>query len=216
MGTGMDRFGVAFGLLSACALLALFGCSLGDSGSRQSTGATDGEGATGPGQPTSEQAPGSDAATQRAAFIYAAVLEQAAKDARPDRGGTRFRVIFVLDGAVAHAARPRIPADPKQPFTATLKDGVRFLGARMGLPRIEFIAVKESALRGPGAGRHAARVRNRGLLVSLGPIRTRERRAEIGVNLWVDVRAMRWLTYVAKKKRGRWEVVGTTGLMAIS
>jgi hypothetical protein len=97
-----------------------------------------------------------------------------------------------------------------------LKEGLRAVGETAGLPPIEFVTDRESALRGPEAGRHAAQVRNRGLLVALGRIEAEPNWAEVGASLWVDARAMQWLTYVVRDKRDRWRVVGTTGPIAIS
>lgn len=151
-----------------------------------------------------------------AAFVYTAVLKKALVDAWSGRGESGFRVIFVDDGVVPRAATSIRMEDPRRPFAADLKAGMRFLREQGDLPPIEFVAEREAALRGPGAGRYAARVKNKGLLVSLGRIRATPKRAEVGAMLWVDVKAMEWLTYVVKEKQGGWRVVGTTGPVAIS
>ena len=204
-----------FLLLCGLTALAFSGCDRG-SHTGEISGLTRRDGTTATPQSEGEPPPGATlATTPQAAFLYTAVLEQAVIDAWSGRGQPHFEVIYVLDGVVAHVRRPTRPEDPRHPFPAAVKQGMQFLGERSGLPPIEFVPELESALRGPGAGRFAARVKNRGLLVSLGRIRATPRRAEVGTSLWVDVKAMQWITYVVKERGAGWRVVGTTGLLVI-
>jgi hypothetical protein len=147
----------------------------------------------------------------RDAFIYGAVIERLVKGGTRERTDYRIKMIFVLDGVVAHAADPTKPYDPEQPFNHELKDGIRFLAALVDLPQTEFVADREAAFVGTGSGRARG-----GVIVSLGPIEGAGNRVEVGASAWRIGLYGQWLTYVVEQKDGGWKVTGTTGPLVIS
>jgi hypothetical protein len=198
---------------------ALAGCTGGDS-ARTSSGRTAAEdGADGPsgGTPassTSGSAPAGE--PSRDALIYAAVIERLVKEATPDRQDPPFKIVFVLDGAVPHAAKPTRPEDPRTPFNDEVKDNLRSLAALSDVPDMEFASTRESAVVGTDSGQRPGQARDGGAVVSLGAIKGKGRRVEVASSLWVNGLFGQWQTYVLVKKDGVWRVTGTTGPLAIS
>jgi hypothetical protein len=157
--------------------------------------------------------------TNRSAAIYAAVVRQLVTKDHTFGGSADpgFKVVYVLDGVVVDAADPSKPADahdPKEPFSPDVKDGVRFLSTLADLPRVEFVPERASAVAGASAS-SPGQVKNRGVLISLGPIGLRGKTVEVETSLWINGLAGEWLTYVLERD-GTWKVTGTTGPRAIS
>lgn len=157
---------------------------------------------------------------QRDAAIYAAVVEQlVTKDHTFGRRDPGFKVVYVLDGVVEHAEDPLAPArkrDPAKPFTDELKSELRSLTDPADLPRLEFVAERDSVIEGARSGTRPGHVQDRGVLISLGPIDGGDRRAKVGSALWINGLAGLWLTYVLEHRHGSWVVTGTTGSLTIS
>ena len=147
---------------------------------------------------------------ERRTAIYASVIRQLVEDHpygnKPDVG---FKVVYVLDGALEGAEKTLLrEPPPEERFSTEVKTGLQDdLG---DLPDLVFVRDRLSVLRKDG------RVRNRGVLLTLGPIERKKRRAEVGTNLWVAGKGAIWQTYVVKHRASRWVVTGTTGWMAVS
>lgn len=161
---------------------------------------------------------GASAAIERRASIYAAVVRQlVTKDHTFGRTDPGFRMVYVLDGSVAGVADPsrrvtkQAPADR---FPARLKEILRLQLA--DLPPLEFVARRSDVVVGEEAGTSPGQVVDGGVLVTLGPIRTRRNRVTVACSLWINGLAGSWQTYVLARRGGRWIVRGTTGPMAIS
>jgi hypothetical protein len=148
----------------------------------------------------------------RAVSIYAAVVRQLVTEDHTFGGADPgFKVIYVVDGAVGRAARLSWPpGSPRTPFPEDLKRGLE--AALEDLPPVKFVRSPGQALSDTVSGQ----VRKRGALVTLGPIRAGERRAEVGASLWIGGKAATWLTYVVRVRGGAWKVTGTTGPIVIA
>jgi hypothetical protein len=121
-----------------------------------------------------------------------------------------FRAVYILDGAVPGVRKPpALAGSPRRPFAAELKEGLIALLA--DLPPVRFVRTRDEALseRNPGV------VKNRGALVTLGPIRREGRRAEVAASLWVAPKGAIWLTYIVRRRGDAWKVTGTR-LVAIA
>jgi hypothetical protein len=200
----VKRFGI---LVAAVLTLAVaLGCGGGSEGSRSTAGATD----------SGESAANS---VSRSAVIYAAVVRQlVTKDHTFGGADPGFKIVYVLDGVVDDAADPSRAVsehDPKEPFPHDVKDGVRFLSKLADLPPVQFVALRRSVVAGASAS-SPGKVKNGGVLISLGPIQPAAERVEVEASLWINGLAGTWLTYVLEQRAGTWKVTGTTGPMAIS
>lgn len=158
---------------------------------------------------------------ERSAAIYAAVIRQlVTKDHTFGGGDPGFRTVYVIDGPVRPAANSGAQIDalaPDGPFPADVKAG---LERRLtDLPPLEFVADRESVVvPDPKVPTDPpfTKVRDGGVLITLGPIPDGGDRVEVGANLWISALAGIWLTYVVERTESGWEVTGTTGPAAIS
>jgi hypothetical protein len=138
------------------------------------------------------------------AEIYAAVIRRlVTKDltrgTSPD--------VYVVNGAVTGAARPRsenIMRSPDRSFPAEITDGLRHELA--DLPSVRLLADPRRLLEGPG-GR---RMRDDDVIIVLGSIERKNRRALVPNGLWCN-KCSQWLTYVLREVEGRWKITGTRG-----
>jgi hypothetical protein len=193
------------------------GCTGGgaeSSGSKEATPST--ERVSGSVEVAAADGSGSADAPGRDAFIYAAVIEHIVEETESGQGDRPFKVLFVLDGAVATAAEPPRRDDPQRSFSHDVKDGVHFLGAPGELPPIEFVATRDAAVVGTRSGKRPGKARDGGALITLGPIDQDGNRIEVASSLWVNGLWGQWQTYVLTHRGGIWRVTGTTGPLAIS
>jgi hypothetical protein len=166
------------------------------------------------------QSEGTDSADQppRATPVYAAVIRQlVTKDHTFGGGDPGFKIVYVMDGVVAGAGKIDgnvDESDPTQPFSDDVKAGL--LRALADLPPIEFVNERSSVVVGTNSGKAPGHVKNKGVLISLGPIEGSGTRAEVGNSLWINGLAGQWQTYVLEARDGAWKVAGTTGPVAIS
>jgi hypothetical protein len=156
----------------------------------------------------------------RDAAIYGAVVKRLIKEDNTFGGGDPgFGVVYVMNGAVKDAADPMNPVTEykvEEPFSHDVQDGVRFLSKLADLPPVEFVAERDAVVTGEHGGTRPGHVKNRGVLVGLGPIEEAGNTVEVQTSLWINGLAGQWLTYVLAERDGAWKVTGTTGQMAIS
>ena len=157
--------------------------------------------------PTDGSSPMTESAQKpppRDARIYFAVIRQLLVERRQ----TRSDVVYVVNGAVAGAGKPR--GDPFGPstqrFGRDVIDGIR-QQLNTGHPPIRFIIDGNNALR-----RKNGVVKESGVLISLGPIeRGSTRRVLVANTFWCGGKCSGWQTYVVSNKSGRWRVTGVSG-----
>jgi len=161
---------------------------------------------------------GSAGQLPRETSVYAAVIRQlVTKDHTFGGGDPGFEIVYVMDGVVAGAGKIDgnvDESDPAQPFGDEVK--AELLGALEDLPPIEFVSERSSVVVGTNSGKAPGYVKNKGVLISLGPIEGSGTKAEVGNSLWISGLAGQWQTYVLEARDGSWKVAGTTGPVAIS
>jgi hypothetical protein len=143
--------------------------------------------------------PASSPADSRDADVYLAVLHRYL--ASPS--------VYVLDRADPAAADPMsgrknsgtpIAADVQQRITA-------------GLPGVVFVSDPDSVLATDGC----VRVKDGGVLVTLGPIVGDGAEVTVGVSGFTACLGATWQTYVVRRQPdGAWRITGTTGPQAVA
>jgi hypothetical protein len=154
----------------------------------------------------------------RETLVYAAVIRQlVTKDHTFGGADPGFKVVYVVDGVVegvggvdAHVGQ----SDPAQPFSDDVKAGL--LRALQDVPPIMFVSERAAVIVGKNSTDPIGHVKNKGVLISLGPIEGTGTRVEVGNSLWISGLAGLWQTYVLRARDGAWKVSGTTGPVAIS
>ena len=160
---------------------------------------------------TDEPSPEPESAQEpppRDSRIYSAVIRQLLAE----RSQTRADVVYVVNGAIAGAGKPR--GDPFRPstqrFGRDVVDGIlRLLDDDH--PPLRFITDGNDVVRKNGV------VKNGGVLISLGPIERRsKRRALVANTFWCGGKCSQWQTYVVSNKNGRWRITGVSGPVVAS
>jgi hypothetical protein len=157
--------------------------------------------------------------TNRDASIYAAVVRRLVQKDNTFGSNPGFKIVYVIHGPVQDASDPEKPVteyEAEGAFSHDIQDGVKFLSKLRGLPPVEFVAERGSVVVGEHGGSEPGRVKNRGVLIALGPIEAAGNTVEVEASLWINGLAGKWLTYVLAETHGVWKVTGTTGSMAIS
>lgn len=162
--------------------------------------------------------PKRDPELDRRVSVYAAVIRRLVEiDHTYGGADPGFRVVYVIDGAVPGAEDPNKDVGdlaPSERFDADLKDGLK---KRLeDLPPLRFVADRDLVIRYQSSSDPLGRVINDGALITLGPIRSHEKRLEVGHNLWISGLAGLWQTYVLSRDNKVWGVSGTTGPSALS
>jgi len=155
--------------------------------------------------------------SSRTAAIYASVVRQlVTKDHTFGGGDPGFKVVYIVDGVMkgAEALDGSGAKGPDEPFNTAVK--AQMHAALTDLPPLRFVTRWGSVVVGTAGGTSPGYVKNKGVLLSLGPIRGKGNRVEVGNNLFITGLAGQWLTYVVEKRDGVWKVTGTTGPVAIS
>jgi hypothetical protein len=150
---------------------------------------------------------------ERAADVYSAVVRRlVTKDHTFGTAPSPFKRVYIVDGVVADASGPRMPAyaEVKRPFAAAVKS--RMLAALEDLPPIEFVRDGSDVVVDKN---DCPRVKADGVLLSLGPI-SGTYRVTVPNGLFFACLGGQWLTYVLEPKGDGWTVVGTKGPVAIS
>jgi hypothetical protein len=151
---------------------------------------------------------------ERTADVYSAVVRQlVTKDHTFGTAPSPFKRVYIVDGVVADAGGPRMPAyaEVKRPFAAAVKS--RMLESLDDLRPIEFVADPSSVVVDRN---DCPRVKADGVLLSLGPISGGAQRVTVPNGLFFACLGGQWLTYVLEPKGDVWTVVGTKGPVAIS
>ena len=158
-----------------------------------------------------------DSQTTRSAAIYASVIRQlVTKDHTFGGADPGFKVVYVMDGVIDSAGDVGAPVveSAGKAFTEPLKAELR--RALSDLPPVEFVGRRDSVVVGSKGGASPGHVKNRGVLITLGPIEVSGTSVRVGNTLWISGLAGRWQTYVLERRGSAWSVTGTTGPVAIS
>jgi hypothetical protein len=140
----------------------------------------------------------------RQAPIYAAVLRQYLTSGDNSFGDHRFPRIFVLDRAVAGGA-PMVRVSGGAPIPPAVQRAITHALADVG--SLTFVASGDAVIVDRN---HCARVRDEGILVTLGPVDGVGDRVEVGVNGFVACLGANSLTYVVERTGRGWVVGGIT------
>jgi hypothetical protein len=157
---------------------------------------------------------GSAETIEENAAVYAAVVRQlVTKDHTFGGAPSPFKRVYVVDGVVADASDPRMPAylNLARPFAAELKKTI--LRMLADLPRVEFLSDPEAVIVDE---KTCPRVKGDGVLISLGSISEGDRPVTVATGLFFACEGGQWLTYVLERSEAGWQVVGTRGPVAIS
>jgi hypothetical protein len=167
-----------------------------------------------PSQPQAVSRPAVDwPAGVKEAEVYEQVLRRylstPADNSFPD---TNFTTVYVLDHAQPDAANPtgrQRSGIPIPPNTQT-----HITSALAQVASVTFIADKTSVL---DTSSGCAKVRNSGILITLGTVDGDDNEAKVGIFGFVACLGATWLTYVLHNEAGSgWRVTGTTGPMGIA
>jgi hypothetical protein len=151
---------------------------------------------------------------ERTAAIYAAVVRQlVTEDHTFGAAASPFKRVYIIDGVVAKANDPTMPAylDVRARFGPALKS--RLLRSLADLPPVEFVTDTRDVVVDRD---DCPSVKADGVLLSLGPISGGTRRVTVANGLFFACLGGQWLTYVVESKDSAWAVVGTKGPVAIS
>ena len=148
----------------------------------------------------------------RQAAVYAEVLRRYL--ATPNENsfpGRAFTNVYVLDRTVPGAGDPMNNGNGGTPIAVPTQE--RITAAVTGFGAVTFIADKNTVIEDPNG---CARVRDGGILITLGPVAGSGDRVEVAVSGFVACLGATWLTYVVVKETGGWRVSGTTGSIAVA
>ena len=154
----------------------------------------------------------------RTGLVYAAVLHQLVEvDHGYGNAPSPYRRVYVIDGAVPHAADVRGGAGFRRvahPFGAGVKQRItqRLDGARP----LVFVRSRAEVIGGR-TSRSPGEVMDRGVLVTLGPVKwINGGTARVANNRWAAGKDGQWLVYTVKLRHGHWRVAGIHGAVTIS
>jgi hypothetical protein len=139
------------------------------------------------------------------AVIYAAVIRRlVTKDHGFGAAPSPYRQVYVLNGAVPGAGRASVlVSKPGRPFPSKLT--AQIVAALKRLPPVTFVSTRGAAMIGSPPGR----VANRGVLITLAPVRwTGPQTASVPNNRWATGLNGQWITYKLRYTAGSWRVTG--------
>jgi hypothetical protein len=147
----------------------------------------------------------------RQAPIYAAVLRQYLTSGDASFGGHRFPRIFVLDHAVASVGAPEqpaagggsVPAADRQAITRALSD----------VGPVSFVDSADAVIMDRDGCAH---VRDRGILITLGPVDGVGDQVRVAVSGYVACLGASSLTYRVQQASGAWRVAGVAARGPVS
>ena len=147
----------------------------------------------------------------RQAPIYAAVLRQYLTSGDASFGGHRFPRIFVLDHAVAGVGAPGQHASAGGPVPAADRRVITQAVADVG--PVTFVSSPDAVIMDRD---RCARVRDQGILISLGPVDGAGDEVQVGVNGYVACLGASSLTYRVERTSGAWRVAGVAAWGPVS
>jgi len=177
----------------------------------------------GPGRDVSGATPDSSrpAPTKAASpigLVYAAVVHQLVEvDHGYGNAPSPYRRVYVIDGAVPHAAA--LPGGTgfrrvAQPFDADVK--AELTRQLEGTRPVTFVRSRSQVIGGRSS-RSPGEVTHGGVLVTLGPVNwINSTTVHVGNNRWAAGKDGQWLVYTVKHRHGQWRVVGIHGAILIS
>jgi hypothetical protein len=182
--------------------------------------ATDsGRGADGasPGADSSSTRPGQPATgfDVRVTQVYDAVLRRylISEDPRLGDNPHQSTAVYVVDNAVASAGDP-MAAGRDEDAEAISKAVQRAVTSDLAdIARVRWVDQRDDVVVQTARCPH---VRGLGVVITLAPVRREGDRVEVGVGGFAACLAGSWLTYVVQTDGNGWNVIGTTGPVAIS
>jgi hypothetical protein len=157
-------------------------------------------------------------APSRTGLVYAAVVRQLVEvDHGFGNATSPYRRVYVIDGAVPHAAHPQRGAGFRRavhPFSADVKDQItqQLAGARP----LAFVSSRAQVIGGP-TSRWPGEVIKDGVLVTLGPVRwITSGTARVATNRWAAGKDGQWLVYNVKLRHRHWRIAGSHGAVTLS
>jgi hypothetical protein len=126
--------------------------------------------------------------------------------------GQTSKTVYVLDRAHPDAGDPLGRQERGAPIALNTQH--RVTAGLADVAHVAFVADRDTVLDTRDS---CARVRDGGILVTLGTVDGDDHEVRVGVNGFVACLGATWLTYVLQNQSGRgWRVTGTTGSMAIA
>ena len=147
----------------------------------------------------------------RQAPIYAAVLRQYLTSGDASFGGHRFPRIFVLDRAVAGSGAPGQPAAGGGPVPAAVRRAITH--ALFDVGPVTFVSSPDAVIVDRDG---CARVRDQGILITLGPVDGVGDQVQVGVNGYVACLGASSLTYRVHQASGAWRIAGVAAWGPVS
>jgi hypothetical protein len=152
--------------------------------------------------------PGDLTPAEREAFVYGAVIRHMTAEEGQSSG---FPVIYVLDHAVEGASNVDGGTGARTPISSEVQ--IRVQEELALLPPIRFVPDPDEVIGPPEEG---SRVKNGGILITLGPVPEGDDRVEVEASSYIANLAATWQTWVLERHGLRWQVTGTTGPVAVS
>jgi hypothetical protein len=141
----------------------------------------------------------------RQALIYAAVLRRYLTSGDHSFGDHRFPQVFVLDHTVAGTGAPGHGASGAGPILPAVRRAIGHALTDVG--PVTFVNSRDAVIEEPHG---CARVRDDGILVTLGPVDGNGDRVQVGVNGFVACLGANSLTYLVERTSRGWAVSGIT------
>jgi hypothetical protein len=168
------------------------------------------------GGPTTETGSPTVQPDARTVAVYSAVVRQLVLEDHTFGGGEApFERVFIDVRIDEDAGDPHgdLGGPPAQAPRLTAEDQAAILRELTDLPRVGFVEDSDSVIVGRDSCAH---VKGKGVLITLGPISTRNDRVTVPNGLFFACLAGQWLTYVLERAECDWHVTGTKGPIAIS
>jgi hypothetical protein len=149
--------------------------------------------------------PGDPTPVDRQALIYAAVLRQYLTSGDHSFGDHRFPQTFVLNHTVAGPGAPGHGASGGGPIQPAVRRAISHALPEVG--PLTFVSSRDAVIEKPNG---CARVRDGGILVTLGPVNGSGDRVQVDVNGFVACLGANSLRYLVEQTSHGWAVSGIT------